>query len=138
MLEVSQPKEGPTTLLWLLLQLLFLACTLTALCFLCAGYEDWRELAKALADTNVPAGDPSLPFNYRQKMGQQVRRLGISSEHLGGQAFLSHGGPTRQLSLREERRACQRAKSELAHSSASVQRLHCSQLSYFRRAQLQW
>ncbi|XP_068517452.1 beta-1,4-N-acetylgalactosaminyltransferase 3 isoform X3 [Anas acuta] len=34
-------------------------------------YEDWRELAKALADTNVPGGDPSLPFNYRQKMGQQ-------------------------------------------------------------------
>lgn len=137
-LEVSHSQEEPTTLFWLLLQLLFLACTLTSFCFLCAGYENWRELAKALAGTNVPGGDPSLPFYYRQKMGHQVRRLGMSSEHLGGQAFLSHVGPTRQLSLHEEKRACQRAKSELTHSSAGVQRLHCSQLSYFRHTQLQW
>ncbi|XP_035406802.1 beta-1,4-N-acetylgalactosaminyltransferase 3 [Cygnus atratus] len=34
-------------------------------------YENWRELAKALAGTNVPDGDPSLPFYYRQKMGHQ-------------------------------------------------------------------
>ncbi|NXL94022.1 B4GN3 acetylgalactosaminyltransferase, partial [Alectura lathami] len=35
------------------------------------GYENWRELAKVLADTNVPGGDPSLPFYSPQKMGHQ-------------------------------------------------------------------
>ncbi|NXI70569.1 B4GN3 acetylgalactosaminyltransferase, partial [Anseranas semipalmata] len=35
------------------------------------GYESWRELAKALADTTVPGGNPSLLFYYPQKMGHQ-------------------------------------------------------------------
>ncbi|NXU71960.1 B4GN3 acetylgalactosaminyltransferase, partial [Oreotrochilus melanogaster] len=39
------------------------------------GYESWRELAKALADTNVPGGDPSLHFYYSQKLGHQSREL---------------------------------------------------------------
>ncbi|XP_071624689.1 beta-1,4-N-acetylgalactosaminyltransferase 3 isoform X3 [Heliangelus exortis] len=38
-------------------------------------YESWRELAKALADTNVPGGDPSLHFYYSQKLGHQSREL---------------------------------------------------------------
>ncbi|NXV29293.1 B4GN3 acetylgalactosaminyltransferase, partial [Rissa tridactyla] len=39
------------------------------------GYESWRELAKALADTNVPGGDPSLHFYYPQKLGHQNQEL---------------------------------------------------------------
>ncbi|NXS98255.1 B4GN3 acetylgalactosaminyltransferase, partial [Jacana jacana] len=39
------------------------------------GYESWRELAKALADTNVPGGDPSLQFYYSQKLGRQNQDL---------------------------------------------------------------
>ncbi|NXP09499.1 B4GN3 acetylgalactosaminyltransferase, partial [Thinocorus orbignyianus] len=39
------------------------------------GYESWRELAKALADTNVPGGDPSLQFYYLQKLGRQNQEL---------------------------------------------------------------
>ncbi|NXN25326.1 B4GN3 acetylgalactosaminyltransferase, partial [Nycticryphes semicollaris] len=39
------------------------------------GYENWRELAKALADTDVPGGDPSLQFYYPQKLGRQNQEL---------------------------------------------------------------
>ncbi|NXV91691.1 B4GN3 acetylgalactosaminyltransferase, partial [Calonectris borealis] len=39
------------------------------------GYESWRELAKALADTNVPGGDPSLQFYHAQKLGYQNQEL---------------------------------------------------------------
>ncbi|NWS69303.1 B4GN3 acetylgalactosaminyltransferase, partial [Crotophaga sulcirostris] len=39
------------------------------------GYESWRELAKALADKNVPGGDPSLQFYYLQKLGHQNQEL---------------------------------------------------------------
>ncbi|KFP19232.1 Beta-1,4-N-acetylgalactosaminyltransferase 3, partial [Egretta garzetta] len=38
-------------------------------------YESWRELAKALADTNAPGGDPSLQFYYPQKLGHQNQEL---------------------------------------------------------------
>ncbi|NXN06476.1 B4GN3 acetylgalactosaminyltransferase, partial [Indicator maculatus] len=57
------------------LQLLLLAHNLTSLCFLCAGFESWRELAKALADTNVPGGSPSLQFSYPQKVEHQSQEL---------------------------------------------------------------
>ncbi|NXI58513.1 B4GN3 acetylgalactosaminyltransferase, partial [Chloroceryle aenea] len=39
------------------------------------GYESWRELAKALADTNVPGGGPSLQFYYAQKLGHKNQEL---------------------------------------------------------------
>ncbi|NWS51676.1 B4GN3 acetylgalactosaminyltransferase, partial [Chunga burmeisteri] len=39
------------------------------------GYENWRELAKALADTNVPGGDPSLQIYYPRKLGHQNQEL---------------------------------------------------------------
>ncbi|NWW90984.1 B4GN3 acetylgalactosaminyltransferase, partial [Rhynochetos jubatus] len=39
------------------------------------GYKSWRELAKALADTSVPGGDPSLPAYYQQKLGHQNQEL---------------------------------------------------------------
>ncbi|NXH19675.1 B4GN3 acetylgalactosaminyltransferase, partial [Bucco capensis] len=39
------------------------------------GYESWRELAKALADTNVPGGGPNLQFYYPQKLGHQNQEL---------------------------------------------------------------
>ncbi|NXW01751.1 B4GN3 acetylgalactosaminyltransferase, partial [Fregetta grallaria] len=39
------------------------------------GYESWRELAKALADTNVLGGDPGLQFYYPQKLGHQNQEL---------------------------------------------------------------
>ncbi|KAM6420380.1 beta-1,4-N-acetylgalactosaminyltransferase 3 isoform 2-T2 [Pluvialis apricaria] len=38
-------------------------------------YESWRELAKALADTNAAGGDPSLRFYYPQKLGHQNQEL---------------------------------------------------------------
>ncbi|XP_009486748.2 beta-1,4-N-acetylgalactosaminyltransferase 3 [Pelecanus crispus] len=42
---------------------------------LLAGYESWRELAKALADRNVPGGDASLQFYYPQKLEHQNQEL---------------------------------------------------------------
>ncbi|KFO94388.1 Beta-1,4-N-acetylgalactosaminyltransferase 3, partial [Buceros rhinoceros silvestris] len=38
-------------------------------------YESWRELAKALADTNVPGAGPSLQFYYSQKLEHQNEEL---------------------------------------------------------------
>ncbi|KAM9029733.1 beta-1,4-N-acetylgalactosaminyltransferase 3 isoform 2-T2 [Ara ararauna] len=39
------------------------------------GYESWRELAKALADTSVPGGYPSAQVYSPQKLGQQKLEL---------------------------------------------------------------
>ncbi|NXW42295.1 B4GN3 acetylgalactosaminyltransferase, partial [Nyctiprogne leucopyga] len=39
------------------------------------GYESWRELAKALADTRVPGGDPSLQFSFPQRLAHQSQEL---------------------------------------------------------------
>ncbi|NXO00869.1 B4GN3 acetylgalactosaminyltransferase, partial [Rhinopomastus cyanomelas] len=39
------------------------------------GYKSWRELAKALADTNVPGASPSLQFYYQKKLGHQNQEL---------------------------------------------------------------
>ncbi|NXM02980.1 B4GN3 acetylgalactosaminyltransferase, partial [Tyrannus savana] len=38
-------------------------------------YENWRELAKVLSDTNVPGGDPSLQFYYPHEPGHQKQEL---------------------------------------------------------------
>ncbi|XP_008934817.1 PREDICTED: beta-1,4-N-acetylgalactosaminyltransferase 3, partial [Merops nubicus] len=38
-------------------------------------YESWRELAKALEDTNVPGGGPSVQFYYPQKLRHQNQEL---------------------------------------------------------------
>ncbi|KFP28422.1 Beta-1,4-N-acetylgalactosaminyltransferase 3, partial [Colius striatus] len=38
-------------------------------------YESWRDLAKALADTNVPGGDASLQFYYLKKLRHQNQEL---------------------------------------------------------------
>ncbi|NXG19727.1 B4GN3 acetylgalactosaminyltransferase, partial [Grallaria varia] len=39
------------------------------------GYENWRELAKVLSDTNVPGRDPSLHFYYPQELEHQKQEL---------------------------------------------------------------
>ncbi|NXX80024.1 B4GN3 acetylgalactosaminyltransferase, partial [Urocolius indicus] len=39
------------------------------------GYESWRDLAKALADRNIPGGDPSLQFYYLKKLRHQNQEL---------------------------------------------------------------
>ncbi|NXC36195.1 B4GN3 acetylgalactosaminyltransferase, partial [Campylorhamphus procurvoides] len=39
------------------------------------GYENWRELAKVLSDTNVPGGDPSLHFYYPQELEHEKQEL---------------------------------------------------------------
>ncbi|NXP18132.1 B4GN3 acetylgalactosaminyltransferase, partial [Scytalopus superciliaris] len=39
------------------------------------GYENWRELAKVLSDTNVQGGDPSLQFYYPQELEHQKQEL---------------------------------------------------------------
>ncbi|NXU84600.1 B4GN3 acetylgalactosaminyltransferase, partial [Xiphorhynchus elegans] len=38
-------------------------------------YENWRELAKVLSDTNVPGGDPSLHFYYPQELEHEKQEL---------------------------------------------------------------
>ncbi|NXF93771.1 B4GN3 acetylgalactosaminyltransferase, partial [Eubucco bourcierii] len=39
------------------------------------GYKSWRELAKALADTNAPGGGPSLQSYSPQRLGHQSQEL---------------------------------------------------------------
>uniref|UniRef100_A0A8B9GT12 Beta-1,4-N-acetylgalactosaminyltransferase n=1 Tax=Amazona collaria TaxID=241587 RepID=A0A8B9GT12_9PSIT len=59
-------------------------------CFPCTGYESWRDLAKALADTSVPGGYPSAQVYSPQKLGQQVRKLGMSSRNKSSYAGVNN------------------------------------------------
>ncbi|XP_074682269.1 beta-1,4-N-acetylgalactosaminyltransferase 3 [Strix aluco] len=58
-------------------------------------YESWRELAKALADTNVPGGDPSLQFYYPQKLGHQNQELQRGGRNKSNYAAV--GSPVRWM-----------------------------------------
>ncbi|NWW81491.1 B4GN3 acetylgalactosaminyltransferase, partial [Climacteris rufus] len=57
------------------------------------GYESWRELAKVLSDTNVPAGEPSLQFDYAQKLGHQIQELQRGSRNKSNYAAVDNPVP---------------------------------------------
>ncbi|NXY06559.1 B4GN3 acetylgalactosaminyltransferase, partial [Pteruthius melanotis] len=39
------------------------------------GFESWRELAKVLSDTHVPAGDTGLQLDYPLELGHQIQEV---------------------------------------------------------------
>ncbi|XP_015721168.1 beta-1,4-N-acetylgalactosaminyltransferase 3 isoform X2 [Coturnix japonica] len=56
-------------------------------------YESWRELAKVLADPNVPGGDLSLPFYSSQKVGHQNQEHQRSGRNKSNNAAMNNAVP---------------------------------------------
>ncbi|NWT91286.1 B4GN3 acetylgalactosaminyltransferase, partial [Urocynchramus pylzowi] len=57
------------------------------------GYENWRELAKVLSDTNVPGGDTSLQLDYPQELGHQIQELQIGGRNKSNYAAVDNAVP---------------------------------------------
>lgn len=56
-------------------------------------FESWRELAKVLSDTQVPAGDSSLQHGHPQSLGHQIQELQRGGRNKSGYAAVASPVP---------------------------------------------